>query len=90
MSTPLQHVPERVACDWATCSPTEDNAEWISHHAHGDDLSQCDAWVCHCGNRADLEGFEPTWEEMPQGTRAVAWTCSRCGIGIGPDGRFLK
>lgn len=59
---------DRVHC---ACSATPD----------AEHLRQCDAWICLCGNRPDLDGFE-AW---PQ-----AWRCRSCQRVLRTDGVVIR
>jgi hypothetical protein len=78
---------KRVHCDWLPVA--EENREAFPdsikfHEAHGDDLSECDAWVCDCGNGTGGHGFYPSnelGEEVePDENWAFSWLscCAEC------------
>jgi hypothetical protein len=82
-----------VTCDWRTATD-EERAKFPEtaafHDRHGDNLSECDAWVCQCGNDPNLEGFDaqPCLCGDDQAHECVTaaggrfeprWSCARCG-----------
>jgi len=78
---------KEVHCDWLPVA--EGNREAFPdsikfHEAHGDDLSECDAWVCDCGNGTGGHGFYPCnelGEEVePDENWASCWLscCAEC------------
>jgi len=53
---------KKVTCDWIPA--TEENRRRFPdfvelHEKHGDDMSECDAWKCECGNDTCGQGFYP-------------------------------
>lgn len=69
-----------IACAWKTASAEFRDAfpdATQFHDEHADNLAECDAWRCECGNEPHLDGFEAT-DESPEDL----WTrfrCRRCG-----------
>jgi hypothetical protein len=69
---------EHAGCSWRsedrkTAAARERFAESAAfHNAHGDDLSECDSWLCVCG-KTDSRGG--TWEnvEDPDGIVHLTW-----------------
>lgn len=80
-----------VTCSWATATPA-DRAKYPEaarhHQRHGADLGRCDAWVCGCGNRPDLEGFHPT-DDAPHDEFSV-WRCGKCNQLYRDDGKEIR
>src|SRR5678816_2758373 len=85
-----------LTCDWKAAierhfrmaPDTELPTETLQFHAdHGDDdLSQCDAWICECGNSPHRQGFhaEPCLcgDDQPHecgvGVFAPSYRCDKC------------
>ena len=79
---------ERVACSWhnedgPTSAAREKFADSAAFHdAHGDDMTECDSWLCVCG-RTDSHG---SWEASdkvgkqmePTGAWAGHLRCTSC------------
>jgi hypothetical protein len=65
-----------ITCDWSRAT-LEARAKFPDatayHDAHGADLSDCDSWLCECGNRPDLDGFDTV-----DGAPELRYRCARC------------
>lgn len=68
-------IRERVGCGWqseASGSARHAFSESADHHdGHGDDLTQCDSWLCVCGQTDSRGG---SWE-----------TCDAVGVQMEPN-----
>lgn len=80
---------ERVACSWRnengpTSAAREKFADSAAFHdAHGDDMTECDSWLCVCG-RSDSRGSWETCDKAGKPTEPTSgWAghlrCTSCG-----------
>jgi len=72
-----------IRCEWASVAPNSLTAArfpnaYAFHVAHGPNLTRCDAWVCVCGNRPDLEGFDATPGLGGAVDVHAGYRCARC------------
>lgn len=82
-----------VSCSWENVSAETAERFPMSvtfHKSHGSDLSECDAWLCRCGNSADREGFHPVHADGSADDAPVdeftLVRCDRCGTVLRADG----
>lgn len=81
---------ERVGCSWLSEDPDTAHARHESpksaiwHDSHGDDMSNCDSWLCVCGQTDSRGGTWETSDERGHPKEPTAtWnghvTCTTCG-----------
>jgi hypothetical protein len=89
MLSQIEGTMEKVTCDWATATDADKKQfpDFAAYHQkHGDNMADCDAWVCPCGNSTDTGGFRPcdangNEVEPPDSdsTDVLRFACNDCG-----------